>query len=318
MEIKKIQIGQIQTDNNVFLAPMAGYTDYAYRKICLSLGAGMVFTELTSAKGIIYDSKNTKVLLKKSDNGITGAQLFGSEPDVVKEACLSPWLADYDIIDINMGCPVPKVYKNGEGSALLADILKAEKVVKGAVSSGKTITVKIRIGLSENSPFVTEEYAKMIEASGAKMLTIHGRTRERYYSGDVHFEEIYKAKNAVSIPVIANGGIFTEQDADEIISKTGADGVMLARGGIADPYLFSKLTGKTIDLKIEDLINNQIDLMLEDFSDRFVTLNMRKFFVYYFKGKKNMRELCKLLYQAEDTVTLRDILHKNINIIDQI
>jgi nifR3 family TIM-barrel protein len=318
MEIKKIQIGQIQTDNNVFLAPMAGYTDYAYRKICLSLGAGMVFTELTSAKGIIYDSKNTKVLLKKSDNGITGAQLFGSEPDVVKEACLSPWLADYDIIDINMGCPVPKVYKNGEGSALLADILKAEKVVKGAVSSGKTITVKIRIGLSENSPFVTEEYAKMIEASGAKMLTIHGRTRERYYSGDVHFEEIYKAKNAVSIPVIANGGIFTVQDADEMISKTGADGVMLARGGIADPYLFSKLTGKTVDLKIEDLINNQIDLMLEDFSDRFVTLNMRKFFVYYFKGKKNMRELCKLLYQAEDTVTLRDILHKNINIIDQI
>ena len=102
MEIKKIQIGQIQTDNNVFLAPMAGYTDYAYRKICLSLGAGMVFTELTSAKGIIYDSKNTKVLLKKSDNGITGAQLFGSEPDVVKEACLSPWLADYDIIDINI------------------------------------------------------------------------------------------------------------------------------------------------------------------------------------------------------------------------
>jgi tRNA-dihydrouridine synthase B len=158
----------------------------------------------------------------------------------------------------------------------------------------------------------------MIEASGAKMLTIHGRTRERYYSGDVHFEEIYKAKNAVSIPVIANGGIFTEQDADEMISKTGADGVMLARGGIADPYLFSKLTGKTVDLKIEDLINNQIDLMLEDFSDRFVTLNMRKFFVYYFKGKKNMRELCKLLYQAEDTVTLRDILHKNINIIDQI
>jgi nifR3 family TIM-barrel protein len=297
---------------------MAGYTDYAYRKICLSLGAGMVFTELTSAKGIIYDSKNTKVLLKKSDNGITGAQLFGSEPDVVKEACLSPWLADYDIIDINMGCPVPKVYKNGEGSALLADILKSEKVVKGAVSSGKTITVKIRIGLSENSPFVTEEYAKMIEASGAKMLTIHGRTRERYYSGDVHFEEIYKAKNAVSIPVIANGGIFTVQDADEMISKTGADGVMLARGGIADPYLFSKLTGKTVDLKIEDLINNQIDLMLEDFSDRFVTLNMRKFFVYYFKGKKNMRELCKLLYQAEDTVTLRDILHKNINIIDQI
>ncbi|MBO5285771.1 MAG: tRNA-dihydrouridine synthase family protein [Clostridia bacterium] len=318
MEIKQIKIGQTLTANNVFLAPMAGYTDYAFRKICLSLGAGMAFTELTSAKGIIYDSKNTKVLLKKSDSGVTGAQLFGSEPDVVKQACLSEWLAPYDIIDINMGCPVPKVYKNGEGSALLKDVLKAESVVKAAVSSGKTITVKIRIGLSENSPFVTEEFAKMAEASGAKLLTVHGRTRERYYSGDIHFEEIFKAKNAVNIPVIANGGIFTTADADEIISKTGADGVMLARGAIADPYLFSKLIGKTVDLPLETLINNQLDFMLEDFSDRFVTVNIRKFFVYYFKGKRNMKELCKLLYTAQNTDEVREILHKNLHICSDI
>ncbi|MCQ2400249.1 MAG: tRNA-dihydrouridine synthase family protein, partial [Clostridia bacterium] len=143
---------------------MAAYTDFAFRGICLKLGAGLSFTELVSAKGIVYDSPNTKTLLRLSgEEKIKAVQLFGSDPDIVYEACVGEDLAPFDVVDINMGCPVPKVYKNGEGSALLKDILKAESVVKSAVKSGKNVTAKIRIGISDAEPYVTEEYAKMIE-----------------------------------------------------------------------------------------------------------------------------------------------------------
>ncbi len=317
MEIKKIKIGNTEIKNNVFLAPMAGYTDYAFRRICLDNGAGMCFTELTSAKGMLYDSPNTVSLLKTSDNGITSAQIFGSEPDVICEACSGKYLKDFDLIDINMGCPVPKVYKNGEGSALLKDVLKAEQIVKAAVKSGKTVTVKIRTGLSENGPYVTEEYAKMTEAAGGSMLTVHGRTRDKYYSGEVNFNEIAKAKNAVGIPVIANGGVFTVKDADELIEKTGADGVMLARGAIANPFLFSELIGERRDTDRIKLIFTQIDYMKEDFSDRYVTLNIRKFLGPYFSGRRNASKLCKMLYALNSTDEIKEALVKNIGILDE-
>ncbi len=197
----------------------------------------------------------------------------------------------------------------------MTDIHKAEQVVKSAVKSGKTITAKIRIGLKDDEPFVTEDYAKMLEDAGAKLITIHGRTRERYYSGDVNFAEIEKAKKAVSIPIIANGGIFTEEDANLIMDRTGADGIMLARGAIADPFLFSKLTGKEIKVSLKDIIFTQIEDMLTEFSDRYTTLNMRKFFVYYFKGRRNMRELNKMLYACENIDELKKCLEENINMV---
>ena len=320
--------------NNVFLAPMAGYTDYAFRRICLEAGAGLCFTELTSAKGMLYDSPNTVSLLKKSggsfdrdvlkndpvmkEPGLTSAQLFGSDPDDIYNACTGKYLTDYDLVDINMGCPVPKVYKNGEGSALLKDVLTAEKIVKAAVKSGKIVSVKIRIGLSENSPYVTEEFAKMTEASGGAMLTVHGRTRDKYYSGDVNFKEIEKAKNAVGIPVIANGGIFTVKDADEIMSKTGADGVMLARGAVANPFLFSSLLGLKRDEDRVKLIFKHIDYMKEDFSDRYVTLNIRKFLGPYFSGRRNASKLCKELYALNSTDEIKETLVYRIHITDEV
>ncbi len=317
MEIKKLKIGKTEFKNNVLLAPMAGYTDYAFRKICLSLNAGAAFTELTSAKGMVYNSPNNGQLLKKSDNGVTVAQIFGSNPDDIYSACTSKYLENYDIIDINMGCPVPKVFKNGEGSALLKDILKAESVVKGAVKSGKTVTAKIRIGLTDDEPYVTKEYAKMIENAGAKMLTIHGRTRDMYYSGEVNYKEIESAKNCVSIPVIANGGIFTKEDADNLMNKTGADGVMIARGAVANPYIFSELTGENCERDIVKLIFEQIDLMKQDFSDRYVTLNIRKFLAPYFKGRRNSKEFCKMLYEANSTEEIKEKIINGIGILDR-
>lgn len=312
MQIKKIQTAKFQAENNVFLAPMAGYTDFAFRGLCATLNAGATYTELVSAKGIVYGGENTKKLLEVSPRETNCvAQIFGSEPDIIYEALTGEDLAPFNVVDINMGCPVPKVFKNGEGSALLADIHKAEAVVKSAVKSGKTITAKIRIGLKNDGKFITEEYAKMLEGAGASLITVHGRTREAYYSGEVHFDEIAKAKNAVSIPVIANGGVFTESDADVLMEKTGADGVMLARGAIANPFLFSSLTGAKNVLTLKDFIFTQIDDMLKSYSDRYTTVNMRKFFVYYFKGKRNMREFNRQLYACESTDELKLCLEKN-------
>ena len=318
MQTKKITTDKLNIKNNVLLAPMAGYTDSAFRGICAELSAGATFTELVSAKGLVYGGENTKKLLtvsKKEDNCI--AQIFGSEPDIVYQACVGEDLAPFKIIDINMGCPVPKVYKNGEGSALLGDIKKAEEVVKSAVKSGKIITAKIRIGLKQSQPFVAEEFAKMLEGAGASMITIHGRTREQYYSGEIYFDEIYKAKNAVSIPIIANGGIFTEDDADEMMIKTGADGIMLARGAIANPFLLTTLLKKDAPFTLKELIFKQINDMLENYSDRYTTVNMRKFFVYYFKGRRNMKKLNAMLYACENTSDLIKCLNDNYYLIEQ-
>ena len=316
--VKQLLVGNNLIKNNIFLAPIAGYTNYAFRSLALQLGYGLCFTELVSAKGLVYGNSGTKELLL-AENGInnTAVQLFGSDPYYLRKACESEELKDFSIVDINMGCPVPKVYKNGEGSALLNDVKKAEAVVKSAVKSCKTITAKIRIGQKESEPFVTEEFAKMLEGAGVSMLTIHARTREQYYSGKVYFDEIYKAKNAVKIPVIANGGIFTETDADEMMLKTGADGIMLARGAIANPFLFSSLTNTKAQFTLKELIFMQISDMLENYSDRYTTVNMRKFFVYYFKGRRNMKKLNAMLYTCENTLDLINCLKDNYHLIEE-
>ena len=250
MQIKELCIGKVKVKNNVFLAPMAGYTDYGFRHLILKLGAGLTFTELVSAKGLILGgSANGELLYIGQDTKGTSAQIFGSDPYYMRSACESDYVRPFEMVDINMGCPVPKVFKNGEGSALLTDIKKAETVIKECVKSGKTITVKIRIGQKKGDDIATE-YAVMAEQAGAKCITIHGRVREDYYSGEPNYNAIYKAKKAVKIPVIANGGIFTLEDADKMIENTGADGIMLARGGIANPFLFSIILSASSSVKI--------------------------------------------------------------------
>lgn len=291
MQLKRIKIGSFETDNNVFLAPLAGFSDFAMRKICSDYGAGLTFTEMVSCKGILYDNENTKILLKKTDGEkISCAQIFGNDPDIMLEAIKRPPLCDFDVIDINFGCPMPKIYQNGEGSALLKNPSLAEKIVAECKKSGKPITCKMRIGLTENS-INGLEFATALENGGADMITVHGRTREKIYAGDIHGEEIAKIVAKVKIPVIANGGIFTKEDADKVMTETGADGVMLARGALEKPWLFAEILNNPYSADKKDLIFRQIDLLKTVYDDRTVAVTFRKQLCLYLKGEKNSAEL---------------------------
>ncbi len=310
MNIKSLQLGNLKLNNNIFLAPMAGYTDYPFRKVALTCGYGLSFTELVSAKGIIYGGRaNDELVYCGNDQEKTAVQIFGSEPLSMRQACETPLLEKFNIVDINMGCPVPKVFKNGDGSALLKDINKASSIIKECVKSGKVITVKIRTGLTQGDDIATE-YAKMAEDSGAKLITIHGRVREAYYSGEVDYDAIYKAKKAVTIPVIANGGIFTKQDADLMIERTGADGVMLARGGIANPFLVSELLGINPPCSLKDFIIEHTKSIEGYYVPRRAVLEFRKFVSYYLKGINGIKEAKLALYSAEDFDKIREIIEQ--------
>ena len=238
MRLTPINIGNVTTRNNVFLAPLAGYTNYPFRRLCKEYGAGLCYTEMVSGKGLKYGSENTEELLYTDEKeGLCAAQIFGNDPEILRMACEHEKMAPFPIVDINMGCPVPKIYKNGEGSALLENPKLAENIVKECVKSGKIITVKFRIGIKADN-LITEEFAKRMEGAGASLITIHGRTKDKIYAGEVNFKEIESAKKAVKIPVIANGGVFSNADAEKLMDETGADGVMVARAALFDPQIF--------------------------------------------------------------------------------
>ena len=283
MRLKRIKIGPVETENNVFLAPLAGYTNYPFRMLCRKYGAGFAFTEMVSAKGLKYGSENTKELLYTTELETPRAvQLFGSEPDVLRAACESEELAPFPVVDINMGCPVPKIYKNGEGSALLENPSLAEKIVSECVKSGKAVTVKFRIGVT-GEKLISSEFAKRMEGAGAALLTVHGRTRDKYYSGEVNFKEIAAAKSAVKIPVIANGGVVSLSDGEKLMDETGADGIMIARAALSDPQIFCAFTGIPPEDKRE-MIEGQMSETRKVFDERFTTVFMRKMVVFYIKG----------------------------------
>ena len=251
MRLTPITIQNITIENNVFLAPLAGYTNYPFRRLCKDYGAGLCYTEMVSAKGLKYGSENTEELLyTDAHEGICAAQIFGSDPAILREACEHEKMQPFPIVDINMGCPVPKIYKNGEGSALMENPALAEKIVSECVKSGKIITVKFRIGITDKK-LITEEFAKRMEGAGASLITIHGRTKDKIYAGDVNVREIAAAKNAVKIPVVANGGVFSNEDAERLLNETGADGIMVARAALFDPQIFCALTGTATESKLE-------------------------------------------------------------------
>ncbi|MBQ8308826.1 MAG: tRNA-dihydrouridine synthase [Clostridia bacterium] len=297
MKLMSVKIGDFTAENNVFLAPLAGYTNYAFRRLCKGYGAGLCYTEMVSAKGLKYGSENTEELLYTDEyEGVAAAQIFGSDPDIMRAACENEKLAPFPIVDINMGCPVPKIYKNGEGSALLENPALAEKIVKECVKSGKIVTVKFRIGVRENE-YITKEFAKRMEGAGASLLTVHGRTRDKMYAGEVHFEEIAAAKNAVDIPVIANGGVFSDADAENLLKKTGADGVMVARAALFDPQIFCELTGKERESKLATF-EKQLKWTGQVCDERFTTVFMRKMAAFYVKGERGAAAFKERLFQA--------------------
>ncbi len=312
MQVKKLSLANEKLNNNILFAPMAGYTDYAVRHLQLQNGAGLVFTELVSAKGLFFGGVNNESLLySKGDYDFTSAQIFGEDAYYMRKACESKYLENFKFVDINMGCPVPKVFKNGEGSALLKDINKAENIVKECVKSGKIITAKIRTGL-KNGDDIATEFTKMLEQAGAKMVSIHGRVREAYYSGEPDYNAIYKAKKSVNIPVIANGGIFSKLDAENMIDKTGADGVMIARGGIEDPFLVCKLLNKEPTKTLKEFILEHLSLLPQFYPDKKGAIEFRKFVNKYLKGVYNVRELKLRLMQTESISQIVDIIQENL------
>ena len=298
MRLTPITVKNLTVKNNVFLAPLAGYTNYPFRRLCKDYGAGLCYTEMVSAKGLKYGSENTEDLLYTDENeGICAAQIFGSDPHILRAACEHDKLKPFPIVDINMGCPVPKIYKNGEGSALMEQPALAEKIVSECVKSGKIITVKFRIGITADK-LITTEFAKRMEGAGASLITVHGRTRDKFYAGDVHFAEIVAAKNAVQIPVIANGGVFSNADAEKLMRETGADGVMVARASLFNPQIFCELTGKAGESKLE-MFRKQLKWTRQVCDERFTTVFMRKMAAFYVKGEKGAAAFKERLFTAQ-------------------
>ena len=306
MRLTPLTIGNVAVHNNVFLAPLAGYTNYPFRRLCKGYGAGLCFTEMVSAKGLKYGSENTQALLYTDEQeGICAAQIFGSDPQIMRAACEHEKLSPFPIIDINMGCPVPKIYKNGEGSALLEDPVLAEKIVKECVKSGKIITVKFRIGIDENR-LITAEFAKRMENAGASLITVHGRTKDKVYAGEVHYGQIAAAKRAVQIPVIANGGVFSNADAEKLLSETGADGVMVARAALFHPQIFCALTGGVPESKLE-MFEKQLKWTGQVCDERFTTVFMRKMAAFYVKGERGAAAYKDRLFSAQTPAEILSI-----------
>ena len=308
MEVKKIRLGNILLSSNVLMAPLAGYTCYPFRMLAYEMGAGLCFTEMVSANALKYEDRATKrLLLTTKKEKIKAVQLLGGNPAVMERMACSELLKDFDVIDINMGCPVPNVFKSGEGSALMLDQMRASAIIRSCKKSGKVVTVKCRTGISEESMF-TAEFAKMCEDSGADMLTIHGRSRNMMYNGTPYYEEIEQAKTAVSIPVIANGGIFSMEDAKQMMEKTGADGVMIARYALENPFIFRELIGKKCEKTILQVILEQMELTSRYYDETFSMAYIRKLASYGMKKRKGTKKYKEQLYNSGSLEEVKEIV----------
>jgi len=298
-----MRIGNVMISNNVFLAPMAGVTDLAFRLICKEQGAGLIYTEMVSSKGLYYGDKKTEELMIIDEyERPVALQIFGSDPEIMGKVTAEKLnhRKDIDIIDINMGCPTPKIVKNGDGSALMKNPLLIGEVTKAVVkASNKPVTVKIRTGWDDNS-INAVEIAKIIEDAGASALAIHGRTREQFYSGKANWDIIRQVKENISIPVIGNGDIFEPEDGKKMIDDTGCDAIMIGRGSRGNPWIFSRTVallnkGEEIPIpKDQERIKiciKHFELLCKLKGERIAVPEMRKHVAWYTKGMRNSSEM---------------------------
>ncbi len=311
-----LKIKNIELKTNVILAPMAGFTDIAFRHMCLEAGAGLVCTEMVSSKALHYKNKKTEDLLESFETDKpTAVQIFGHEPEIMAEAVKNPLLEKFDIIDINMGCPARKIVSNNDGSALLKDINLAKEIIQSCVNATeKPVTVKFRIGYDEGEN-IAIEFAKMCEAAGASAITVHGRTTSQGYSGMVDYETIKKVKEAVNIPVFANGDCRSMDDFERILKLTGAEGVAIGRASIGTPEIFSEITGQNFSMSKLEQIEYHYKTLIKFYGEKFAVKYMRSHLAGYLsRNYKNTELLVKLLKceKIEEILTeLRDFLVKN-------
>ncbi len=298
MYIHKLKIGNVELDNNLILAPMAGVTNQPFRMICKEFGPGMVCTEMASSRAIFHDDKKTNRLLNtEGEKRPISFQIFGSDEETLGYA--SNYVSQMaDIVDINMGCPAPKVVKNGDGSKLLLDLEQAEKIMKVVVKNSRVpVTLKYRKGWDKDN-IVAVEVAKIAENSGISAITIHGRTRSEFYSGVADLEVIKQVKQAVKIPVIGNGDVVDEESALRMFEETGVDGIMIGRGSFGNPWIFKRIShflqtgGKLPEpSKLEKLevIKKHIALAVQE-KGEIAIKELRKHIAWYTKNLKNSSE----------------------------
>ena len=315
-----LYIGNVKIEGNLFLGPMAGVTDLPFRLLCKEKGADLVYTEMVSAKGVQYNNKNTEGLLRIAEEERPAAlQLFGADPDILRETARRLEHRNFDILDINMGCPVPKVVNNGEGSALMKNPELIGEIVRKLVEGySKPVTVKIRKGFQEDSNNAVE-IARIAEANGAAAIAVHARTREQYYSGKADWEVIRSVKEAVSVPVIGSGDVFTVQDAKRMIDRTGCDAIMLARGTRGNPWIFSQIKAYLKDgtilpkpefREVHEMILRHGALSVE-YKGEFIGIReMRKHVAWYTTGYPGSARFRSRVNEIETMDDLRHLLEE--------
>ena len=318
----KLKIGNVELENNLILAPMAGVTDLPFRLLCKEQGCGLMYTEMVSAKAILYKNRNTGPLMEvRPEEEPVALQLFGSDPEIVSDIAAQVEDGPYDIIDLNMGCPVPKIVGNGEGSALMKNPKLVEEILTALVKKvKKPVTVKFRKGFDDDH-INAVEIARIAESCGVSAVAVHGRTRAQFYSGKADWDIIRQVKEAVKIPVIGNGDIFTPEDAKRMLYETGCDGLMIARGAKGNPWIFSRtlhyletgeLLGPPDKEELKETILRHAQLQIQFKGEYLGLCEMRKHLSWYTVGLPHSSSLRNDVNQTETWEDFYNLIQSRI------
>lgn len=303
-----MKIGDKELENNIVLAPLAGVSDVGMRFLCSHYGADATFTEMLSARAMDHNPKKTKLLtLTTDEEKVKIAQIFGKEPNVMAKVAGCEILKNFDGIDINMGCPAPKIVKNGEGSALMKNPLIASEIIKACVNAtDKPVSVKMRLGFDRD---ISLDFARMCEESGANFITVHGRKQTDLFSGKVNYEAIAKIKAAVKIPVIGNGDV-VDKATYKMMLETGVDGVMIGRGAQGKPWIFAELLGKDVEINRYEVAKKHVEILRQYFDEKWIRLYMRKHFLWYISGVEDASKYRLELATSNDVDKSLEIMKK--------